>query len=56
MKVAENNLSWSKLCSWTLFLKPMVLHGAVEGACKRWAEPPGRWIPSSALGRRFCLL
>lgn len=29
-KVAEKNLFWSKLCGWTLFLTPVVLHGAAE--------------------------
>lgn len=37
-KVAEKNLFWSKLCGWTLFLTPVVLHGAAEGACTCRAE------------------
>lgn len=49
MKVAENNLFWSNLCGWTLFLTPVVLHGSAEGAGLSW-------IGFSALGRIFCLL
>lgn len=32
MKVAENNLFWSELSGWALFLKLVMLHGAAEGA------------------------
>lgn len=31
MEVAENNLFWSELCGWALFLELVMVHGAVEG-------------------------